>query len=189
MGDHRRAAQTGAAGLLLVMASCAAPATRAPAPEPVPAPSVAVSVVPARSAADAAGQAAVAAYVGMWQAMARAGQTADWRSPELDHYATGLAHASITRSLYADHLDHVVTRGAPTNAPVVRSVQLEWNPARVLIEDCGDSTNSLKYHQGTDQLAGEGPGGGHRAIHAEVLRQPDGTWRVNRFAVQGMGTC
>jgi hypothetical protein len=109
--------------------------------------------------------------------------------PELDHYTTGLVRAAIIRSLYANHLNQIVTRGAPTNTPVVRSVHLGQDPARVLTDDCGDSTNSLKYPQGTDRPAGDGPGGGRRAITAEVLRQPDGAWRVTRFAVQALGTC
>lgn len=189
MRDHRRSVQAGAAGLVLVLASCGAQATT-PASEVVTGgPSAASPTAPTRPPADAAGQAAVAVYVRMWQAMARAGRISDWRSPEVDHYATGLARASIIRSLYADHLNNIVTRGTPTNSPVVRSVELARDPARVLIDDCGDSTNALKYHEGTDRPAGDGPGGGRRAITAEVLRQPDGTWQVNRFAVQGLGTC
>lgn len=132
---------------------------------------------------------AVATYAEMWQAMARAGKTSDWQSPELSHYATGEALATIIRSLYADNLDKVVTRGAPGNSPVARSAEPPEDPTKVLIEDCGDSTHWLKYHQGTDRPAGAGSGGGRRLINAEVLRQVDGTWRVNRFAVQAVGTC
>ncbi|HSZ29626.1 MAG TPA: hypothetical protein VK784_07705, partial [Pseudonocardiaceae bacterium] len=62
---------------------------------------------PASSPADVATKAAVAAYVAMWQAMARAGETSDWQSPELGPYATGEALATIVRSLYADQLDKV----------------------------------------------------------------------------------
>ena len=188
MRDHHRSVQVGIVGLMLVLASCGAQATT-PVSGVANGPSTASPITPVESPADAAGQAAIAAYVGMWQAMARAGRTSDWRSAELDYYATGLARASTIRSLYADHVNNVVTRGTPTNSPVIRSVELARDPARVLIEDCGDSTNALKYHEGTDQPAGDGPGGGRRVITAEVLRQPDGTWRVNRFAVQGLGTC
>lgn len=132
---------------------------------------------------------AVATYAEMWQAMARAGETSDWQSPELAHYATGEALTTIIRSLYADHLNMVVTRGAPANSPVARSAEPLEAPTTVLIEDCGDSTYWLKYYQGTDRPAGTGSGGGRRFIKAEVLRQPDGTWLVNRFAVQELRTC
>jgi hypothetical protein len=125
----------------------------------------------------------------MWQAMARAGETSDWQSLELGYYAMGEALATITRSLYADHLDKVVTRGAPTNSPLVRAAEPVDAPAKVLIEDCGDSTSWLKYYQGTDRPAGSGSGGGRRFIKAEVLRQVDGSWLVSRFAVQGLSTC
>ncbi|MGH3719409.1 MAG: hypothetical protein ACRDRI_11350 [Pseudonocardiaceae bacterium] len=134
-------------------------------------------------------KAAVEAYVEMWQAMARAGETSDWQSPELGHYAIGEALATIIRSLYADRIDGVVTRGAPTNSPVVRSAEPPEAPAKVVIVDCGDSTYWLKYHQGTDRLAGTGSGGGRRFVRAEVLRQLDGAWLVSRFAVQGLSTC
>lgn len=187
MGYQQRSVQAGAACVVLVIASCAAQGT--PSSSVVPSPSTAPPVAPTQSPVHAAGQAAVATYVGMWQAMARAGRTSDWKSPELDHYATGLARASIIRSLYADHFKKVVTRGAPTNSPVVRTVTPAEDPDTVLIDDCGNSTHSLKYHKGTNRPAGDGPGGGRRAITAEVLRQPDGTWRVNRFAVQALGTC
>lgn len=173
----------GVAALVLVLASCGAVR---PARTPQPGPSTSSRPSPH---VQAAATTATAAYLGMWQAMARAAQTSDWASPELDEYATGLARASIIRSLYADHFRGVVTRGSPTNAPVVRSVEPAQDPTRVMIEDCGDSTHALKYHQGTDIPAGDGPGGGRRAIIAEVLREPDRTWRVNRFAVRGLGTC
>lgn len=174
--------------LALVVASCAADGATAPSPA-----SSAVVAAPTTSQplspAEAAKAAAMAAYVGMWQAMARAGETSDWQSPELAGYATGNALTTITRSLYADHFNKVVTRGTPVNFPVARSAEPPDSPTTVLIDDCGDSTNALKYHEGTDELAGDGTGGGRRAITAEVLLQPDGSWRVSRFAVQGVGTC
>lgn len=140
------------------------------------------------SPADAAEQSAVQAYLGMWQAMATAGTTSNWQAPELAKYATGNALTTITRSLYADHYNHVVTRGAPVNHPAVSSGEPAANPTTVMIADCGDSTHSLKYKEGTDQLADNTPGG-RRSITAEVQRQADGAWRVDQFAVEGLGTC
>jgi hypothetical protein len=125
----------------------------------------------------------------MWHAMAQAGQTSDWRSPQLGRYATGDALTAITKSLYADQFNHVVTRGAPVTTPAVRTAEPPQNPATVLIDDCGDSTHALKYFAGTNTPAGDGAGGGRRAITAEVKRQPDGSWRVTRFAVEGLGSC
>ncbi|MGH3492775.1 MAG: hypothetical protein ACRDQ1_06020 [Sciscionella sp.] len=181
---------------LLVVAACAGGGALASPNPGMPAGSGVLSAVvaapttsTASSADEAARRAAVATYIEMWQAMAQAGQTSDWHSPVLAQYATGEALATITRSLYADHVHKVVTRGFPVDHPVVRSADPPDAPTRVLIEDCGDSTHSLKFFQGTDTPAGDGSGGGRRAITAEVLRQPDWSWRVNRFAVQGLGTC
>jgi hypothetical protein len=178
----------------LVMASCGPQGAMFSSAAPSPPPPAWIApptwtAPPASSPADVATKAAVAAYVATWQAMARAGETSDWQSPELGPYATGEALATIVRSLYADQLDKVVTRGAPTNSPVVRSAEPPEAPAKVVIEDCGDSTSWLKYHQGTDRPAGTGSGGGRRFVTAEVLRQLDGAWLVSRFAVQGLSTC
>lgn len=147
------------------------------------------TVPPVSSPADVAMKTAVATYAAMWQAMARAGETSDWQSTELGEYATGEALATIIRSLYADHVNGVVTHGAPANSPMARSAVPPEYPTKVLIEDCGDSTRWLKYYQGTDRPAGNGSGGGRRFIRAEVLRQLDGSWRVNRFAVEELRTC
>lgn len=119
--------------------------------------------------------------------MVKAGETSDWQSPELAKYATGDALGVITRSLYTDHLNGVVTKGAPVINPKVSSVDPQDNPTTVVISDCGDSTNSLKYKK-DGQLLNDTPGG-KRAITAEVKKQSDGSWRVTRFAVEGLGSC
>lgn len=173
---------------VLVMASCGARDATSSSNAPSLA-SPTWAAPPASSPPAVATKAAVAAYVGMWRAMARAGETSDWQSLELGYYATGEALATITRSLYTDHLNKVVTRGAPTNSPVVRDAEPVNAPTKVLIEDCGDSTSWLKYYQGTDRPAGSGSGGGRRFVTAEVLRQSDGSWLVSRFAVRGLSTC
>lgn len=124
----------------------------------------------------------------MWQAMGQAAETSDWRSPALAEYATGDALSTLSRSLYADHVNKLVTRWRPANHPTVSSVEPPGNPRTVMLSDCGDSANWLKYRSGTDQLADD-TGGGRRSITAEVVTQPDGSWRVSRFSVQGVGTC
>lgn len=176
----------GAVGVLMMVSCVTAPGTPPSGTSPDPSAPV---VSPSPSREDAARQAAVAAYSGMWQAMARAGASSNWRSPELARYATGDALTAITKSLYADRVNGVVTRGAPVLSPVVRSVGPPLDPITVLIDDCGDSTQWLKFFEGTDNPAGESNGGGRRSITAEVLQHPDGSWRVTRFAVEGPGTC
>ncbi|MFF4506657.1 hypothetical protein [Streptomyces sp. NPDC001401] len=119
--------------------------------------------------------------------MAQAAKTSDWNSPTLGQYATGDALSVISRSLYADHLNGLVTKGNPKNFPKVTSAKPAANPSTVMISDCGDSTHWLKYRKGNGKLADEG--GGRRAITAEVKRQAPGPWRVTRFAVEGLGSC
>ncbi|MFD5317582.1 hypothetical protein [Streptomyces sp. NPDC127098] len=138
--------------------------------------------------ADVVGEAAIDAYLGMWGAMVEAGTTSDWRSPALAQYATGEALSVISRSLYADHYNGVVTLGEPVNDPEVDSVDPPGDPTTVLISDCGDSTDWLKYVEETGELVDDEPGG-RRAINAEVRLQQDGAWRVTRFAVEAVGSC
>ena len=132
--------------------------------------------------------AAVEAYEQMWADMAQAAETSDWRASYLPDHATGDVLQTITGSLYADHRNGVVTRGEPVLHPTVTSAEPSQDPTTVMIEDCGDSTNWLKYEEGTDQLVDDEPGG-RQAIEAEVKRQDDGEWRVTRFGVWEVGSC
>ncbi|MCI2420090.1 hypothetical protein MOQ72_21850 [Saccharopolyspora sp. K220] len=143
---------------------------------------------PSSAAADAAKDHATAAYIGMWQAMATAGETSDWQSPQLAHYATDNALTTITRSLYTDHFNRVVTQGQPKNNPQVTSVEPANAPETVVLSDCGDSSGTVKVFADSRRPINDKPGG-RQSIVAEVKKQPDGAWRVTRFAVQGVGTC
>lgn len=141
---------------------------------------------PSLSPTDLASQQALAAYTGMWQSMAQADQTANWQSPELAKYATGDALGVISRSLYTDHINGVVSTGAPVLHPHVTKVDPPTNPTTVTVSDCGDSTNWLKHKQ---DGSSSNDTGGRRSITAEVKKQGDGSWRVTEFAVEGLGSC
>ncbi|WP_218929567.1 hypothetical protein [Streptomyces sp. Rer75] len=120
--------------------------------------------------------------------MAEAGTTSDWRSPRLSRYATGDALLTISRGMYADHLNGFVYKGRPKNYPKVTSMDPPADPNTVLISDCGDSTHWLKYRADSGKLVDHKPGG-RRSITAEVKRQSDGEWKVTRFAVEEVGSC
>ncbi|MET9628292.1 hypothetical protein ABZX92_12590 [Lentzea sp. NPDC006480] len=121
--------------------------------------------------------------------MAAAAESSNWQAPELARYAAGDALSVITRSLHEDNDKGVVTKGRPTNDPKVTNVDRpEGIPTVVMIRDCGDDATWLKYRKGTDQLVDD-EAGGRRSIIAEVKAQADGSWRVTRFAVQGVGSC
>jgi hypothetical protein len=133
-------------------------------------------------------QPAIAAYLGMWQDFVAAGRTSDWQSPLLGDHATGDALLQMSRGLYADHYNGLITRGAPVDHPVVKSATPAAAPSTVIISDCGDSSHFLKYYANSGQLA-SGADGGRRLIKAEALKGARGTWKVDRFAVEDVGTC
>ncbi|OLZ55153.1 hypothetical protein BS329_03755 [Amycolatopsis coloradensis] len=152
-----------------------------------PAPSLAPSTT-ATSPADIAKQKATAAYLGMWSDMAEAATTSDWQTPKLAQNATGEALQTISRSLYADHYNGLVTKGQPVNHPKPASVEPLDNPTSVTLTDCGDSTNWLKYRADNGQPANDGPSG-RRQIEALVKKAVDGSWKVTTFAVHEVGSC
>jgi hypothetical protein len=176
------------AGSLLVLSACASNAPTSDTHLTRPAPSATrMPTATSTSPAALAGQQAVEAYLEMWHDMVVAGTTSNWQDPQLGQYATGDALQVITKSLYTDHLNGVVTKGSPTNSPRVSSIDSPIDPTTVTIKDCGDDSGWLKYK--TDgQLFNDVPGG-HRSITAQVKKQPDGSWRVTDFAVEGVGSC
>jgi hypothetical protein len=154
---------TGTAAVALV--ACSAGTANAPAlgtRQPLtPATTPAATPTSPMSVADKAKQEALMAYRGMWQDFAAAGATSDWRSPKLGQYATGVALTNLSRGLYADHYNGLVTKGEPILNPSVFSADPPQNPTKVVITDCGDSTQWLS----------------------------DGSWRVSDYGVHEIGTC
>ena len=140
------------------------------------------------SLADKAKHDALAAYLDMWQDFGNAAATSDWQSPALGQHATGLALSTLSRGLYADHYNGLVSKGNPTHQAQVSSVDTESDTRKVIVADCSDSTNALKYSASSGQPANDSPGG-RRQINATVQKQSDGSWKVADFGVQGVGTC
>lgn len=172
--------------VLLAGCSVGTPPDDTAPPSAPPAPSQ--QVPPTPSADELAGQEALAAYRGMWEDFVVAGTTSDWQSPELGRHATGVALTNLSRGLYADSANGLVTRGEPVLSPEASSVEPAGAPVRVIVTDCGDSTNWLKYREEDDSLATQGPGG-RRLINAVVERQSDGSWKVSDYGVQELGSC
>lgn len=146
-----------------------------------PTPSVVPSAVSARAAA-------AASYLAMWRDFAAAGLTSDWQSAALSTHATGDALLVMSRGLYADHYNGLITKGHPVLHPTVIRVTPVASPTTVLISDCGDSSHWLKYVAETGKLEDNIPGG-RQAITAEAKKQPNGSWKIDRFAVEGVGSC
>jgi hypothetical protein len=124
----------------------------------------------------------------MWREFATAGVTSDWQSAGLGRYATGVALTNLTRALYADRYNGLVTKGEATHDVQVVSAEPADNPTRIVVTDCSDSTTSLKYRADNGQLADNIPGG-RRRINGQVDLQNDKSWKVSDFAVREVGTC
>jgi hypothetical protein len=174
----------------LALASCSSGTSSDPRP------STSTSLAPPSSAApttplspvDQAKQAALAAYRGMWQDFVAAGATSDWQSPKLGQYATGLALSTLSRGMYADHYNGLVTKGEPVLNPTVVSVDPQAEPVTVIVNDCGDSTHFLKYRADNGNSANDGPGV-RQFIKATVQKQVDSSWKVTDFGIQEVGSC
>jgi hypothetical protein len=139
-------------------------------------------------AVDKAKREALTAYRAMWQDFIAAGTTSDWQSSRLAQHATGTALQNLSRGLYADHQNGVVTRGEPILQPAVSSVEPATDPKKVVITDCGDSTNFLKYDKETGRPA-DNEQGGRQLINAIVELQSDGSWKVSDYGVHEVGSC
>ncbi|RSM35881.1 hypothetical protein DMA12_42570 [Amycolatopsis balhimycina DSM 5908] len=124
----------------------------------------------------------------MWQDFVAAGATSDWQSLKLGQYATGIALTNLSRGLYADHFNGLVTKGEPVLNPSVSSVDPPGAPKKIIVTDCGDSTHWLKYRADNGQLADNKPGG-RQQINAIVEKQADGAWKVADYGVHDVGTC
>ncbi|MFC6091579.1 hypothetical protein [Saccharothrix lopnurensis] len=138
--------------------------------------------------AEAAREQGVHTYRRMWASFATAGMTADWQSPELALYATGTALSTLTQALFGYSQRGILTRGQPVLTPTVASVEPEESPAKVVVTDCGDSTNWTEHYADTGQPVDDKPDT-RRRINAVVDKQADGSWKVSDFGVHEVETC
>jgi len=130
---------------------------------------------------------AIAAYVAMWRADAEASHTSDWQAPELARYASGDALQVLTRGLYADHYNGLISRGAPVNNPKATAVSPAGTPTSVMINDCSDSRSWVRVK--ADGTPFTDTPGGTRKIVAVVQKHTDGLWRVTEVGVGAVGSC
>jgi len=167
---------------LILLGACSAPPATTKAPTTTPPSSSAIT--PAQAARDDA----VAAYLQMWDAFVTASSTSDWQTPTLSQHAIGIALNKLTEGLHRDRDRGVVTKGKPTHDVSASSMEPPVDPTKVVVRDCSDSSNALKYRADNGERAGNTPGGRQR-IDAVVDKQPDGTWKVSDFGVHEVGSC
>lgn len=137
----------------------------------------------------AAAQAALTAYQGMWSDLTRLGATSDWKNPELGRYMTGDVLSSWSTTLAQNKRLGLVLRGSTKDEPRVLSVSPADQPTHVEIADCVDDTRWLQYSAATGKLANNSPGGRHRS---EALVTYDAGWQrwlVSQQMIGEVGSC
>jgi hypothetical protein len=146
-------------------------------------PSATASLAPSA----AAEREALAAYVGMWQAHARAAQVPDPDYSELRQFAADRALARLVSVLVAYRESGVVTTGEPiVNARITGASPAEA-PIEVAVADCGDSTNWRKHKKATGEPIPDDVPGRHNIT--AVVKPVDGSWKVVSFDVGDLGSC
>lgn len=143
--------------------------------------------VPAASTVGDPAALARQAYLGMWQAFVAASQTGDYQSPALSRYAAGAALALLTRGLYQNYKEGIVTRGRPAFDPVATITGTPaGEPSQARVTDCANSASWLNYYKSGKPAPGAPPG--KQRVNAS-LETFDGTWKVTTLVVEKEGTC
>jgi hypothetical protein len=166
---------------MLMLSAC----TSGTSSELSPSPTLSTTTAPP-SPATIARQEALAAYRAMWEDMATAAKTADYRSPLLAQHAAGAALSILVRGLYTDKRTGIVVKGQPvTNARVV-SLSPPANPTKASIVDCFDDRHWLNYKV-SGGLQNSVPGGLHHTT--ATVSDINGVWKVTQLHVEASGTC
>lgn len=176
---------------LVVLVACSSGNSTSPPSgpsSPVEAPPATSSPSTSLPAGDKVRTEALAAYLGMWKDFAAAGVTSDWQSAALGQHATGIALTNLTRGLYADRSNGLVTKGEATHDAKVMTTEPADKPIKIIVTDCSDSAKALKYRADNGQPADD-TSGGRRLINGQVDLQADGSWKVTDFAVHEVGSC
>jgi hypothetical protein len=160
-----------------------------PATSTAPSTSALRSALPPTSSA-AGGQgtvttAVLAAYTGMWAAMAQAAQ-APGAPHHLAEHTAGIALRTLARQLLVHQQLGRHTTGRPTHRPQVQVLIPPAAPIKARVQDCLDTTAWVT--RGPDGRPVVGDGGGRRHVDA-LVKATGGRWRVTEFVLNGIGTC
>ncbi|GIM98252.1 hypothetical protein [Paractinoplanes toevensis] len=158
---------------------------RQDAPPPASTPSLRA---PSQDTPASADTKALAAYRGMWNAYATAGESADPTHGDLAQYTTGDALSALTKGLDEYRDKGQVMKGRPVMTPRVTERPPAGDPVQQFeIQDCLDSTNWLIYEK-SGKLVNDEPGG-RRFTGAFVRDTGDGVWKVWSVGVHEVGSC
>lgn len=136
---------------------------------------------------DAERSQAAAVYRVMWADFAEAAVDSDYRSPALSRRLAGDALSLVMQALYTNRRLGIVVRGEPVPAMDLEVTVVPGGEPTVEVVDCLDATNWLEVRADTGALKDDLPGGRH-ATNA-TLTLADGTWKVTRLVIGGVGTC
>ncbi|PSK96172.1 hypothetical protein CLV63_11254 [Murinocardiopsis flavida] len=130
------------------------------------------------SPSPSAGNGAIAAYEGMWDAVVDASRDASSDHPELDKYATGDAAALMRQGMESVESSHV---GKPSHDLTVKSAKPNANPSRVELRDCQD---------GSEWRPKGDPPSDQKDIRVDATVVKDAlSWKVSALRIWGPGTC
>ena len=142
---------------------------------------------PSQDAGSTADARAIAAYRGMWNAYAAAGESVEPGHGDLARYATGEAFEALSGALDGYSKKEQAMKGRPVLKPRVLS-RSPGNPVKQMeIKDCADTSNWSVYDKNGDPV--DDTPGGRRSIGATVLDTGNGVWKVSLFGVREVGTC
>ncbi|MGH3947506.1 MAG: hypothetical protein ACRDSE_00040 [Pseudonocardiaceae bacterium] len=165
----------------LAVAGCAKEQGQSPPPNGIASPS------PSPDLRQQTERDALAAYTGMWMAMAKAGETANPEDPQLRQYASGEALALIVGTLVGYRESGLVTRGHPATNPRITELTPPDAATQASLVDCGDSTAWTTHEAATGEQIEHDPRG-RRQLTATVS-VIDATWKVTKFTIGDLGSC
>lgn len=159
-------------------------ATGTPTPPAASAPS---SPTPVLDPVEAAEEAALEAYRGMWDAYVEAISIPDPELPALMRFAADDAFTVLVDGLEQVERDGLAGRGDVVLDPQVNELSPPDAPTTAEITDCVDTSDTELYRRDGEPYH-DTPGGLRRA-EATVREVDSSTWKVVGFALYEVGSC
>lgn len=145
------------------------------------------TVSPSLSPVEAAKQAALMAYRGMWAAFSAASRAGNPEHPDLPRHAADDALDLLVSGLETNQREGLVSGGGEVVLyPEVVELEPAEAPVRITVSDCAD-TSATRRVRPTGPPFTDSPGG-WRQVTAYV-EPVDGEWKVTNLVIQEVGSC
>ncbi len=132
------------------------------------------------------GDAALAAYRGMFDDWVAIAVTGDYQNPRLARHTSGRALSLIYKGVYKDRESGLHSQGHPEISPKITAMTPQGSPDRASVSDCVDTSSWLSYRS-NGEVQSDPPGGRH-SVQALALKK-DGVWKIDQLVIQNVGTC